>query len=1014
MSDLVREKGQIRVPDGYSSSMAAEILAEASGEKDAGETTVALVFYSEHPLTETEIAEAERAIHLLEEKKEQLGITEILTHFTDETLKEQLVAEDGKAILASLTLQWKDQEPQELTNMFYETLAGIKVDYDFTSEWMVAQDLITSSQAGVKRTEGLAIVFIMIVLLLVFRSVLAPLIPLVTVGLTYLASQSIVAILVDTVDFPISTYTQIFLVAVLFGIGTDYCILLLSRFKEELTIQDSTANAIIETFKNGGRTVLFSGFAVMVGFASIGLSQFILFQSAAAVAVGVAVLLIALFTVVPFFMALLGKKLFWPSKRKLEQTDSKLWARFGNFSLKRPVFSLIVVAIVCIPFLLFYDQTISFDSMEEISDDYGSVKAYKAIAESFSPGEAMPAKIVLKNDEAMDDEEYFHIVEQLSSELEKLEAVNVVRSITRPAGEKLEDFLLANQVEQLEKGLGEGKEGIIQIKDGLKEASTQLTNSEPELLEVIDGIEQLVAGTGELYDGLEEIQTNLAAIEDGIREGTIGVQELKSGLAQAKSGLEEILKAHQELLNGYEALQKGVSELSGGYEEIHLAVQNLRDGLEQLFANLFGYLEMKYGDLSEDLIYLQMKGEALAIPEEMKKLIEGIEELNAGIALINQNMTEANIGFSQSLEGQQEIVAGLEAIIAGLSELEQGITQLADGQGKIVDAFPELLDGLGSVHDGQSQLAEGFQSLGDQLEQLTEGLNMGADGLEQVSEGLTTAQGYLSELSDSSFNSSIHIPKEVLENEEFQKVLDIYLSEDRKVMTMDIVFNDNPYSNRAIGQIGEIEETVKRVTKGTKLENAVLAIGGATSLNNDLKTISSEDYTRTAILMLIGISFILIFLFRSLIMPIYIIGSLILTYMTTMAINELVFVDLFGYEGITWAVPFFSFVFLIALGVDYSIFLMDRFNEYKNMPVKEAIYTAMVKMGTVIISAAIILGGTFAAMMPSGMLSLLMIASITIIGLMLYSFVVLPLFIPVMVNTFGKANWWPFRRPVND
>src|SRR5690606_27779086 len=162
------------------------------------------------------------------------------------------------------------------------------------------------------------------------------------------------------------------------------------------------------------------------------------------------------------------------------------------------------------------------------------------------------------------------------------------------------------------------------------------------------------------------------------------------------------------------------------------------------------------------------------------------------------------------------------------------------------------------------------------------------------------------------------------------------------------------------------------------------------------------------------ISFILIFLFRSLIMPIYIIGSLILTYMTTMAINELVFVDLFGYEGITWAVPFFSFVFLIALGVDYSIFLMDRFNEYKNMPVKEAIYTAMVKMGTVIISAAIILGGTFAAMMPSGMLSLLMIASITIIGLMLYSFVVLPLFIPVMVNTFGKANWRPFRRPVND
>lgn len=68
----------------------------------------------------------------------------------------------------------------------------------------------------------------------------------------------------------------------------------------------------------------------------------------------------------------------------------------------------------------------------------------------------------------------------------------------------------------------------------------------------------------------------------------------------------------------------------------------------------------------------------------------------------------------------------------------------------------------------------------------------------------------------------------------------------------------------------------------------------------------------------------------------------------------------------------------------------------------------MSKMGTVIISAVIILGGTFAAMMPSGVLSLLQIATIVITGLVLYSVVMLPLFIPVMVKIFGKANWWPF------
>jgi putative drug exporter of the RND superfamily len=93
---------------------------------------------------------------------------------------------------------------------------------------------------------------------------------------------------------------------------------------------------------------------------------------------------------------------------------------------------------------------------------------------------------------------------------------------------------------------------------------------------------------------------------------------------------------------------------------------------------------------------------------------------------------------------------------------------------------------------------------------------------------------------------------------------------------------------------------------------------------------------------------------------------------------------------------------------------MDRFNEYKNLAVADAMLLAMKKMGTVILSAALILGGTFAAMMPSGMLSLVQIATIVIVGLLLYAIVMLPLFIPVMVKLFGKANWWPFKRTTNE
>jgi len=163
--------------------------------------------------------------------------------------------------------------------------------------------------------------------------------------------------------------------------------------------------------------------------------------------------------------------------------------------------------------------------------------------------------------------------------------------------------------------------------------------------------------------------------------------------------------------------------------------------------------------------------------------------------------------------------------------------------------------------------------------------------------------------------------------------------------------------------------------------------------------------------MLISLFVILAIMFRSLIMPLFMIGSLLLTYYTSMSIAELIFVNGLGYDGISWAVPFFGFVMLIALGIDYSIFLLDRFREetIKGLDTKEAMFLSMKKMGSVIITAAIILAGTFGAMMPSGVLSLVQIATIVITGLLLYGLIVLPLLIPAITVSFGKGVWWPFR-----
>lgn len=179
-------------------------------------------------------------------------------------------------------------------------------------------------------------------------------------------------------------------------------------------------------------------------------------------------------------------------------------------------------------------------------------------------------------------------------------------------------------------------------------------------------------------------------------------------------------------------------------------------------------------------------------------------------------------------------------------------------------------------------------------------------------------------------------------------------------------------------------------------------------MNADLKEVSDSDFKRTAMFMLAGIFLILIIMLRSLIMPVYLVASLVLTYFASIGVTEYIFTHFFGYPGVNWAVPFFGFVILMALGVDYSIFLMDRFNELKKEGTGRAMISSMKNMGSVIISAAIILAGTFAAMLPSGVLSLLQIATVVLTGLLMYAIVVLPFFVPVMVKIFGRANWWPF------
>ncbi|WP_413302698.1 MMPL family transporter [Bacillus sp. 1P10SD] len=173
----------------------------------------------------------------------------------------------------------------------------------------------------------------------------------------------------------------------------------------------------------------------------------------------------------------------------------------------------------------------------------------------------------------------------------------------------------------------------------------------------------------------------------------------------------------------------------------------------------------------------------------------------------------------------------------------------------------------------------------------------------------------------------------------------------------------------------------------------------------------TRDLNKTTTIVIIGVLLVLFFVIRSFWTPVFITASLVGAYYTAMFIINYIFIDLKGLAGISSFVPFFSFIIIVALGVDYSIFLMMRFKEYPHMPAKEAIVLASKQIGGVIIAAVIILGGTFATLMPSGIILLSELAIAVIAGLVILCFILLPIFVPalmalpeVLANVFSRKR----------
>ncbi len=190
--------------------------------------------------------------------------------------------------------------------------------------------------------------------------------------------------------------------------------------------------------------------------------------------------------------------------------------------------------------------------------------------------------------------------------------------------------------------------------------------------------------------------------------------------------------------------------------------------------------------------------------------------------------------------------------------------------------------------------------------------------------------------------------------------------------------------------------------------DADVLVGGTTATNIDSNEASLKDRTLIIPIILLVIIVILGLLLRSIVAPLLLIATTVLSFGSALGVSALVFNEILGFPGADPAVPLFAFVFLVALGIDYNIFLMTRVREESlRHGTHQGISRGLAITGGVITSAGLVLAATFAALAVIPILFLVQLAFIVAFGVLLDTFVVRTILVPALGYDIGRKIWWP-------
>lgn len=441
------------LPERCDSVRGYQLLEQAFPQEVFASNALFTVERSDRKLNDQDLALIDRLVADLEALRQQEPELQIgkIHSLRDPFVGKRLLSEDGQCTLIKVSLgtpylalktrqtvnrlearlrQRITEEGPETPSLFTTGPAG------------VGRDLTSASASSLHNTTWATILLVVVVLLLVYRAPLLALVPLGTIAVSVWVALKVLALMTLIPGFYLVNISKIFAIVLLYGAGTDYCLFLISRYREELAKGEGNDRSLRRSIKAVGGALVASGATVICGLGLMGCAEFTKIRCAGpAIALSLGVLLMASLTLTPAVLHLLGSVAFWPlssPQPRANPSREDLWSWISRQVMARPLAVWGVAVLLLLPLALLGTRLQSKHSpISELSPNAESVRGLEIIQRHFTAGETGPITLLLASNSEWTTPEGTLLVDHLSRSLTYFDNVAEVRSLTQPLGKPL-------------------------------------------------------------------------------------------------------------------------------------------------------------------------------------------------------------------------------------------------------------------------------------------------------------------------------------------------------------------------------------------------------------------------------------------------------------------------------------------------------------------------------------------------------------------------------------------------